>query len=224
MSYTPPNTFINGAQLDATLVQENNDAMKSYIDGGAVTADVSTAAWVRAPHVMRGTYIPLQNLHEFATGVVRGSTYEPNNVVMSADRYRMTYPSMLSGNDIVATEYTNEASFYTTRVGWQVYPRHLPILTTPTTTVSQSTMTTLRFDYPTYTCQETDAGNYRNDVATFEQSIPGFYRRRAIQNWDYEDIGSVAAGTTNALSWRVGTNNIINDFAEFGYQLEVYYT
>lgn len=224
MSYTPPNAFVNGTSLDATLVQENNDAMKAYIDGGAASADVSTAEWVRAPHIMRGTYIPLQNLHEFATGVVRGSTYEPNNVVMSADRYRTPYPSMLAGNDNVSTEFINETSFYTMRIGWQVFPRHMPLLSGNTTTSQQVSMSTLEFLYPTYTCQEMDAGNFRNDVASFEQGIPGFYRRRAVQNWEYEDTAAVSPGTTNTTTWRVGTNNIMNDFAEFGYSFEVYWT
>jgi hypothetical protein len=224
MAYTPPNVFANGTSLDATLVQANNDAMKTYVDGGAVTGDVSTATWVRAPHIMRGTYIPLQNLHEFATGVVRGATYELNNITVSADRYRTPYPSFLSTNSNAVIEFTNENDDYDIRLGWQVFPKHLPVATSPTTTVGQSTMTTLDGLYRTYTCQENDAGNYRNTGATFEQGITGVYRRRAIQNWEYENVSGAGIGGVNKTTLYVGTNNIVNDFADFGYQIEVYYT
>jgi hypothetical protein len=223
MAYTPPNVFVNGTSLDATLVQANNDAMKTYIDGGAVTGDVSTATWVRAPHIMRGTYIPLQNLHEFATGAVRGATFTQNDVVMSADKFRTTYPAFKGGNENIAVEFTNESSSFITRLGWQVFPKHIPLDTTPTTTVGQLTQTTVGTNYPAYTCQENDAGNYRNTVATFENGITGVYRRRAIQNWEYQDITSATVGLNIATQWYVGTNNIVNDFADFGYELEVYY-
>jgi len=224
MAYTPPNVFANGTSLDATLVQGNNDTLKTYIDGGAVSGDVSTAEWVRAPHIMRGTYIPLQNLHEFATGVVRGATYEPNNITVSADRFRTPYPSFLNTNGNAVIEFTNEDSSYDTRLGWQVFPKHPPVDTNPTTTVGQSTETTISGLYRTYTCQENDAGNYRNTAATFEQGITGVYRRRAIQNWEYDNVTGAGIGNVNKKTLFVGTNNIVNDFADFGYQIEVYYT
>lgn len=224
MAYTPPNVFANGTSLDADLVQQNNDAMKTYVDGGAIIADVSSASWVRAPHIMRGTYIPLQNLHEFATGVVRGATYEQNDVTVSADRYRTPYPAFLGSNRNTSVEFTNESSNYTVRIGWQVFPKHPPLDGGTSTTVQNLAQTTVEALYPTYTCQESDAGNYRNTGTTFEQAIPGFYRRRVIQNWEYEDTSGAALGNLNTITWYVGTNNIVNDFADFGYQLEVYYT
>jgi len=223
MAYTPPNVFVNATALDATLVQANNDALKKYVDGGAVAADVSVAAWVRAPHIMRGTYIPLQNLHEFATGVVRGSTYEENDINISADRFRTPFPAFLGSNANAAVEFTNEESAWDQRIGWQMFPRHIPVNTTPTTTIGQLTQTAFGAEYKTHTCQENDAGNYRNTVATFEQGIPGMYRRRAIQNWEYENITAVPEGTKVIMQWYIGTNNIVNDFSEFGYGLEVYY-
>lgn len=226
MAYTPPNVFANGTSLNAGLVQANNDAMKTYIDGGAVSGDVSTATWVRAPHIMRGTYIPLNNTHEFTTGFSRGSgpDYQPNNITMSADRYRTPFPANLSpANENIAIDYVLDDNSWDERLGWQVFPKHPPLTTTPTTTIQQLTETKLTTFYKTFTCQENDAGGYRNVVATFEQGIPGFYRRRAIQNWQYETITGVTPGTRNQRQWYVGSNNIVNDFADFGYALEVYY-
>lgn len=224
MAYTPPNVFANGTSLDADLIQGNNDAMKTYIDGGAVAGDVSTAAWVRAPHIMRGTYIPLQNLHEFTTGVVRGSTYIQNEITVSADRYRTPYPAFLGGNENITVEFTNEVTTWDQRLGWQVFPKHPPLAVAPTTTVEQLTETTVGSSYKTYTCQENDGGNYRNVGATFEQGITGVYRRRAIQNWEYKNVSGAGIGNTITTQWFVGSNNIVNDFADFGYDLEVFYT
>lgn len=222
MAYTPPNVFANGTSLDAGLVQGNNDALKTYIDGGAVTADVSTATWVRAPHIMRGTYIPLQNLHEFTTGVVRGATYEENDITVSADRFRTPYPAFLGSNANFVVEFTNEDSSWDQRIGWQVFPKHLPVDTTPSTTVGQLTQTTVGAEYRTHTCQENDAGTFRNDGA-FAIGIPGIYRRRAVQNWEYVNVTGASVGLNVTKTWYIGTNNIVNDFADFGFQLEVYY-
>lgn len=223
MAYTPPNLFVNGGPLDADDVQQNNDAMKVYIDGNVTGPDVSTATWVRAPHIMRGTYIPLQNLHEFATGVVRGSTYQLNNITVSADKFRTTYPAFKGGNENVVVEYTTESNNLDSRIGWQVFPKHIPVDTTPTTTVGQLSQMTIGAEYRTHTCQENDGGNYRNTGATFEQAITGVYRRRAVQNWAYDNVTGGTPGTVSKTTWYVGTNNIVNDYADFGYSLEVYY-
>jgi len=223
MAYVPPNVFVSATSLDATFIQANNDTLKKYVDGGAVTADVSTAAWVRSPHIMRGTYIPLQNLHEFATGVVRGATFEENDITVSADRFRTPYPAFLSSNANFVVEFTNEESAWDQRIGWQVFPKHIPVDTTPTTTVGQLTQTTVGSEYKAHTCQENDAGNYRNTAATFDQGIPGIYRRRAVQNWEYVAVTGASLGLNVTKQWYIGTNNIVNDFADFGFGLEVYY-
>jgi hypothetical protein len=222
MAYTPPNVFANGTSLDATLVQSNNDTLKTYIDGGAVSGDVSTAAWVRAPHIMRGTYIPLQNLHEFTTGVVRGATYEENDITVSADRFRTPYPAFLGSNANFVVEFTNEDSSWDQRIGWQVFPKHIPVDTNPTTTVGQLTQTTVGASYKTHTCQENDGGSYRNN-GSFAIGIPGIYRRRAVQNWEYSNVTGATVGQNVTKTWYIGTNNIVNDFADFGFELEVYY-
>ena len=222
MAYIPPNVFANGTSLDADLVQSNNDALKTYVDGGAITADVSTATWVRSPHIMRGTYIPLQNLHEFTTGVVRGATYEENDITVSADRFRTPYPAFLGSNANFVVEFTNEDSSWDQRIGWQVFPKHLPVDNTPTTTVGQLTQTAVGSEYRTHTCQENDAGTFRNDGA-FSIGIPGIYRRRAVQNWEYTNVTGASVGLNVTKTWYIGANNIVNDFADFGFQLEVYY-
>jgi len=223
MPYAPPVVFVTATALDADSVQSNNDALKVYIDGNVVAGDVSTAAWIRAPHIMRGTFIPLWNLHEFTTGVVRGAIYNTNDITISADRFRMPYPSFLTGNEVTSIEFHNESAFFSQRLGWQVYPKHLPVLTTPTTTVGQVAEITLGGLYKAYTCQENDAGTYRGNLVDFGLGIPGIYRRRAVQCWEYEETSGAALGLTKTKTFYVGTNTVVNDYADFGYCLEVFY-
>lgn len=224
MSYTPPNIFVNGGQFDANALQGNNDALKTYVDGGIVSGDVSTAAWVRAPHIMRGTYIPLQNLHEFTTGVVRGSVYTDEELSMSGDRYRATFPGYPENlNFTAATEWIAESGAWDARIGWHVFPKHPPLLTTPTTVLLQCNKITVYGAYKAFTGQENDAGNFRNTGGTFEQGITGVYRRRAVQNWDYTTSAGGAVGVEQQTQWYVSANNVVNDYADFGYCLEAYY-
>lgn len=224
MSYTPPNVFVNNGPLDADALQANNDSLKIYVDGGAVPADVSAASWVRAPHIMRGTYIPLQNLHEFATGVVRGSTYTDLDLVFSADRYRTPAPGYpKETNFINATEWTNESQTWDSRIGWHVFPKHPPLISTITTTADQCNKTTVLGSYKAFTGQENIAGNFRNSGAPFANSISGLYRRRAVQNWEYVNNAGGQVGLTVTTQWYVTANNVVNDYADFGYNLEVYY-
>lgn len=222
MAYTPPNVFVNATSLNAAAVQGNNDTLKAYVDGNVLAADVSSATWVRTPHIMRGTYIPLQNLHEFTTGVVRGGAFESNDIDVLADRFRTPYPSFLNGNENVAVEFTNETVQWYQRLGWQVFPKHPPLKTTPTTTVAQLAQMSIGASYKANTCQENDAGSFRAS-ATFGLGIPGVYRRRAIQNWEYKDVLGAAVGSNVVTQWYIGTNNIVNVYADFGYNIEVWY-
>ena len=222
MAYTPPYTFLPTTSIDAASIQGNNDALKVYIDGNIGAGDVATNSWVRSPHIMRGTYIPLWNLHEFTTGVVRGGTFDSNNITMSADKFKTPYPAFLSTNANSTIEFIPEASNYTMRIGWQVFPKHPPLAQSPSTVVAQCNQFTLGTDYKTHTNQENDAGTYRND-GTFAIGIPGLYRRRAIQNWHYVNVTSATPGLVNRFQFYIGANNIVNDYADFNFTLEVYY-
>jgi hypothetical protein len=222
MAYTPPVVFLPTTSINASSIQGNNDALKVYIDGNIQVGDVSTATWVRAPHIMRGTYIPLWNLHEFATGIVRGGTFDSNNITMSADKFKTPYPAFLGTNANQTIEFIPESSFYIIRIGWEVFPKHPPLAQSPTTTVGQTNQMTLGPEYKTHTSQENDAGTFRNDGA-FAIGIPGLYRRRAIQNWHYIIASGATVGLVNRIQFYIGANNIVNDYADFNYTLEVYY-
>lgn len=227
MSYVAPHTFFDSTPLTDTGIQENADALKNYINGGVVAGDVSAAAWVRAPHIMRGTYIPLQNLHEFATGVVRGSTYQQGDVTMSADKFRTPTPAYSGDKNLAqVTEFVPEELNYTQRIGYHIHPKHPPVSPSPSALSSATTQvsqTTLGDKYTHYTCEETDAGVFADDALNFGNGIAGFYRRRPIQNWEIQNVNGASIGLTHTLRWYAGTNNIVNDFTQFGYNLEIFY-
>lgn len=221
MPYTPPNTFLPSTSVNATLIQQNDDALKSYIDGGVQVADVSSTTWVRAPHIMRGTYIPNWNLHEFTTGIVRGGFYDTSNVVASADKYRTSYPAFKTNNQAFVIEFIPETTSFTYHLSWQVYPKHVPLVAGSTTT-NNIAETTVGTDYGAYTCNELDQGHFRADGG-FTQGTVGLHRRRPIQNWKIETVVGATPGVVNRISFYIGSNIIVNDFAELNYSLEVYY-
>ena len=56
MSYTPPNTFVAGTVVQASLLQENLQEMQEYANGGVVAGDLSTSPWVEQQHIVRPSY------------------------------------------------------------------------------------------------------------------------------------------------------------------------
>lgn len=78
MAYTPPNTFSASTTIQSTQVQSNLTDMKKYVNGEAVSGDLKTSAkWVEAKHILRGSYNPLSNVHDFVSGVAAGITSKP---------------------------------------------------------------------------------------------------------------------------------------------------
>jgi hypothetical protein len=73
MAFTPPATFVLGNPALASEVQANLDALRNYVCGGAVPADLrTTPKWVERKHLVRGTYLPQPNRLELISGVSAG--------------------------------------------------------------------------------------------------------------------------------------------------------
>jgi len=245
MSYTPPNTFITATPFNGTEWQENSDALRNYLDGGMVAADIDTTAWVYAPHIMRGSYIPLSNTHEFTTGAVRGGFFQNTNCQIGADSYRSPLPNFqyYEGQCFWAIEFTPQAPNAKVRLSWQVHPKHPPARFSnvggegsrnnlaftcihPNTAQVAGTATT---SVTNITCQEHAAGNFRDSqfvpgTYDFVAGIPGFYRRRVLSNFIYDSFSGLNPGQTYAYRVYIGTAVVLNDFAELNYSLEIYYT
>jgi hypothetical protein len=63
MAYTKPYSFATGDVIDASKVQDNNEALQKYVNGGIAGGDFASN-WVEAKHVMKGLYFPLTNHYE----------------------------------------------------------------------------------------------------------------------------------------------------------------
>lgn len=72
MAYTPPATLVLGSPALASEVQANLDALRTYVCGGAVPADLRVSAWVERKHLVRPAYQPQVNRLELISGVSAG--------------------------------------------------------------------------------------------------------------------------------------------------------
>jgi hypothetical protein len=245
MSYVPPNTFVTATPFNGGEWQENSDELRDYIDGGMSAADISTARWVRAPHIMRGTYIPLNNTHEFTSGVVRGGFFQNTNCQIGADSYRSPLPNFqfIEGQCFWSIDFTPQATNAKIRLSWQLHPKHPParfsniggqgarnnfasLCIHPNFAQVAGTATT---SVTSVECQEHAAGNFRDSqnlgpgLYNFTEGIPGQYRRRVQSNFIYDTFSGMTPGQTYSYRLYIGTGVVLNDFAELNYSLELYY-
>lgn len=88
MSYTPPNVFVAGNQVDATQLQSNLSALRQYINKGIVKADIAPAS-VTTTDVVRGEYANVVRDHQFTTGDVLTNYVEAN--VFQEDYFTSTW-------------------------------------------------------------------------------------------------------------------------------------
>jgi len=76
MAYTAPNTFSDGTKINGSQVEQNIDALQSYVNGGVSAVDIDPSAlnnYFGLKHVMKGEYIATNNRYEFSTGVNQGT-------------------------------------------------------------------------------------------------------------------------------------------------------
>ena len=72
MAYVAPNTFSNGTKIVAAQVEQNIDALHSYVNGGGNGSDWGND-WVKINHVMKGEYFPIINRYDMNTGISGGT-------------------------------------------------------------------------------------------------------------------------------------------------------
>ena len=72
MPYTKPNTFADGASLNASDIDGNDQALRKYINGEVVQADLANDAF-DTPEIQLGEYQPITNEYTFATGIDTGN-------------------------------------------------------------------------------------------------------------------------------------------------------
>ena len=72
MPYTKPNTFSNGSTLNASDINGNDQALKTYINQEIVQADLPEDTFDTA-EIQLGEYQPITNEYTFATGIDTGN-------------------------------------------------------------------------------------------------------------------------------------------------------
>ena len=74
MAYVP--ITVGTGTIDSSDVQPNLDKMKNYVDGSIIVSDLGSSSWCESKHIMRGSYNPIVNQHNFTSGVVVGHSSE----------------------------------------------------------------------------------------------------------------------------------------------------
>ena len=72
MPYVKPNTFVNGTSLNSSDINGNDQALRKYINGEVVQADLASDAF-DTQEIQLGEYQPITNEYTFATGQDVGS-------------------------------------------------------------------------------------------------------------------------------------------------------
>lgn len=67
MPYNPPNVFVAGTQMAAATLNENNTALREYINIGIVGADIPDES-VTTIDITRGEFVGVVPDHQFTTG------------------------------------------------------------------------------------------------------------------------------------------------------------
>ena len=67
MAYTPPNIFADGTVMQAAQVAANNTALRTYLNIGVASADITTNS-VKVTDLVRGEFYGVTPDHQFTTG------------------------------------------------------------------------------------------------------------------------------------------------------------
>lgn len=85
-----PNTFLAGNPIVANSVEQNNEAIKKYLNGGIAPADISPAAIIKRQHVMNGEYLPTNIDYDMTSGHEIGAQELPSMLVGNLPKHWAT--------------------------------------------------------------------------------------------------------------------------------------
>ena len=70
MSYTPPNTFVAGAAINAADVQGNIDAIQDYANDRIPSGDLAATAWCKQQHIVSPEHNPTTQTTQMVSGSI----------------------------------------------------------------------------------------------------------------------------------------------------------
>ena len=76
-----PNTFLAANPIVANSVEQNNEAIKQYLNGGMLNTSISPAAIIKRQHVMNGEYLPTNIDYDMTSGHEIGAQELPSMLV-----------------------------------------------------------------------------------------------------------------------------------------------
>jgi hypothetical protein len=68
MSYSPPNTFVNGTTLTAADMEGNFEALRLYLHEGIAVGDMAAVQWVDSRHIQPARYDAFTGVQHGVTG------------------------------------------------------------------------------------------------------------------------------------------------------------
>lgn len=73
MSFSPPNTFVNGTTVTSADLEGNYQALRVYLHGGIVAGDIENVQWIDTRHIQPPVYEPFSQVQHGVSGHQGGS-------------------------------------------------------------------------------------------------------------------------------------------------------
>jgi len=110
MSYTPPTTFVNGAILTASDLEDNFAALREYLHQGIAVGDMAAVQWVDSRHIQPAHY-------DAFTGVQHGVSGHQGVQWSGGDIVNLTFiTKYLTGQGAVTSTLSHSG------VSWHLVP------------------------------------------------------------------------------------------------------
>lgn len=223
MAYTTPNTFVDATEIEADKVEENNVALKKYLQGEMITNDLSGLTnWLGPKHIMKGLYFPLTNEYEMESCLSKGvpvfPSYHPSyagqQLMDIGGSQRQVVPTM--GIDFYLEEDATVYLYYT------VSPRVMcPTGQTAPyekTNVKQFIMST-RINGTTINNSQAYWPELFGPTAGFNRSMVSPYRRR---NFSFQHVFEASQGA-NTIDFVCQSGAISVALKFFNFTLQAFY-
>jgi hypothetical protein len=73
MSFSPPNTFVDGTTVTSADLEGNYQALRVYLHGGIVAGDIENVQWIDTRHIQPPVYEPFSQVQHGISGHQGGS-------------------------------------------------------------------------------------------------------------------------------------------------------
>ena len=107
MAYTPPTTFLTNTTLTSADLEGNMEALRVYLHGGIVAADLQNVKWVETRHVQPPETLPYQGLIHGVSGYQGGQWAGGTNIRLTFATKFLTGNGRTSNNSFINVPNTS---------------------------------------------------------------------------------------------------------------------